>query len=121
MQAHNLIGPTMVVGEGQPFIGAIITLDPDALAAWAKSRGKKSTTVSGLRDDPELIAEIQAAVDDANAAVSKAESIRSWRLLDAAFTEESGHLTPTQKLKRNVVVGDYSHEITSIYGAGHSS
>jgi long-chain acyl-CoA synthetase len=115
MQAHNLIGPTMVVGEGQPFIGAIITLDPDALAAWAKSRGKASDTVSGLRDDPELIAEIQAAVDDANAAVSRAESIRSWRLLDAGFTEESGHLTPTQKLKRNVVADDYADQIAAIY------
>jgi long-chain acyl-CoA synthetase len=116
MQAHNLIGPTMVVGDGQPFIAAIITLDPDALSAWAKSRGKASDTVSGLRDDPELIAEIQAAVDDANAAVSRAESIRSWRLLDAGFTEESGHLTPTQKLKRNIVANDYSEEIEAIYG-----
>jgi long-chain acyl-CoA synthetase len=115
MQAHNLIGPTMVVGEGQPFIAAIITLDPDALSAWAKSRGKAGTSVSELRDDPDLNAEIQAAVDDANAAVSKAESIRSWRLLDAGFTEESGHLTPTQKLKRNVVADDYSKEIAAIY------
>jgi long-chain acyl-CoA synthetase len=115
MQAHNLIGPTMVVGDGEPFIAAIITLDPDALSAWAKSRGKASTTVSGLRDDADLRAEIQAAVDDANAAVSRAESIRTWRLLDADFTEESGHLTPTQKLKRNVVAKDYREDISAIY------
>jgi len=62
---------------------------------------------------------VQAAVDDANAAVSKAESIRSWRLLDASFTENSGHLTPTQKLKRNVVAGDYAEEIDAIYGSPH--
>ena len=116
MQAHNLIGPTMVVGDGQPFIAAIITLDPDALSAWATSHGKDSTSVADLRDDPELIAEIQAAVDDANAAVSRAESIRSWRLLDADFTEETGYLTPTQKLKRSVVAKDYREEIRSIYG-----
>ncbi len=116
MQAHNLIGPTMVVGDGQPFIAAIITLDPDALSAWAASHGKQSTTVAGLRDDPDLVAEIQAAVDDANAAVSRAESIRSWRLLDSEFSEESGYLTPTQKLKRNVVTKDYRDEIASIYG-----
>jgi long-chain acyl-CoA synthetase len=115
MQAHNLIGPTMVVGEGQPFIGALITLDPDALAAWAASHHKPGRTVVQLRDDPDLRAEIQAAVDDANGAVSKAESIRSWRLLDSSFTEESGHLTPTQKLKRNVVAGDFAEEISAIY------
>ncbi len=116
MQAHNLIGATMVVGEGQPFIGALITLDPDALSAWAASHNKAGTTAAELRDDPDLRAEIQAAVDDANAAVSKAESIRSWRLLDTSFTEESGHLTPTQKLKRNVVSKDFDGEIGAIYG-----
>ena len=115
MQAHNLIGPTMVVGDGQPFIAAIITLDPDALAAWATSHGKASTSVTDLHDDPDLVAEIQAAVDDANAAVSRAESIRTWRLLDAEFTEETGYLTPTQKLKRSVVAKDYREEIAGIY------
>mgnify|MGYP000849602820 CR=1 FL=1 len=119
MQAHNLIGPTMVVGEGRPFIGALITLDPDALAVWARQHGKQGTTPAGLHDDPDLRALVQAAVDDANAAVSKAESIRSWRLLDASFTENSGHLTPTQKLKRNVVAGDYAEEIDAIYGSPH--
>ena len=71
--------------------------------------------MSGLRDDPDLRAEIQAAVDDANAAVSRAESIREWQLLDADFTEESGHLTPTQKLKRSVVAEDYSEQIAAFY------
>jgi len=114
MQAHNLIGPTMVVGEGQPFIAALITLDPDALKAWAAAHHKPGS-VAQLHDDPDLRAEIQAAVDDANAAVSKAESIRSWRLLDNPFTEDSGHLTPTQKLKREVVVRDFQEEIAAIY------
>jgi len=116
MQAHNLIGPTMVVGEGRPFIGALITLDPDALSAWATAHGKSGRTVAELRDDPDLRAEIQAAVDDANAAVSKAESIRSWRLLETSFTEDSGHLTPTQKLKRKVVEHDHVLDIEAIYG-----
>jgi long-chain acyl-CoA synthetase len=114
MQAHNLIGPTMVVGEGQPFIAALITLDPDALKAWAATHHKPGS-VAQLHDDPDLRAEIQTAVDDANAAVSKAESIRSWRLLDSPFTEESGHLTPTQKLKREVVARDFQEEIAAIY------
>ncbi len=115
MQAHNLIGSTMVVGEGQPFIGALITLDADALSAWASSHHKEGRTAAELRDDPDLRTQIQAAVDDANAAVSKAESIRSWRLLDDQFTEQSGHLTPTQKLKRDMVVRDYDTDIADIY------
>ncbi len=116
MQAHNLIGATIVVGEARPFIGALITLDPDALPAWAAAHGKTGRTTADLRDDPDLRAEIQAAVDDANTAVSKAESIRSWRLLDDTFTEMSGHMTPTQKLKRSRIIEDYSHEIEKIYG-----
>ena len=115
MQAHNLIGQALVVGEARPFIAALVTLDPAALAVWAESHKKTGRTVEQLRDDPDLQAEIQAAVDDANAAVSKAESIRSWRLLECEFTEESGHLTPTQKLKRGVITEDFHLEIDAIY------
>ena len=115
MQAHNLIGQALVVGEARPFIGALVTLAPDALSAWADAHKKQGHTVESLRDDPDLRAEIQEAVDDANAAVSKAESIRAWRLLDTEFTEESGHLTPTQKLKRGAITDDYRLEIDAIY------
>lgn len=115
MQAHNLIGQVLVVGEARPFIGALVTLAPDAVSAWAEAHKKPGQTVESLHDDPELRAEIQVAVDDANAAVSKAESIRAWRLLDSEFTEESGHLTPTQKLKRGAITDDYRLEIEAIY------
>ncbi len=117
LQAHNLIGPSMVVGEGQPFIAALITLDPDALASWASNQHKRGTSVAQLRDDPDLHAEIQRAVDDANAAVSRAESIRAWRLLDSQFTVESGHMTPTQKLKREAVMVDHRSDVEAIYGS----
>jgi long-chain acyl-CoA synthetase len=115
MGAHNLVGQAMVVGEGRPFIGALVTLDPDALAAWAAARAKPGRTTAELRDDPDLRAAIQAAVDDANAAVSKAESIRVWRLIAAQFTPESGHMTPTLKLKRAVVASDFADEIEALY------
>jgi long-chain acyl-CoA synthetase len=115
MSANTLISQAMVVGEGRPFIGALITLDPDALSAWASASKKAGHTPAELHDDPELKAEIQAAVDDANAAVSKAESIRAWRLLDAQFSEDSGHMTPTLKLKRSVVAADYAQDIESLY------
>jgi long-chain acyl-CoA synthetase len=115
MGAHNLISQAMVVGEGRPFIGALVTLDPDALSAWAAAHGKAGRTASELHDDPDLRAAVQAAVDDANAAVSKAESIRAWRLIDAQFTEETGHMTPTLKLKRAVVTSDFAPEIEALY------
>ena len=115
MGAHNLISQAMVVGEGKPFIGALVTLDPDALSAWAAAHNKAGRTAAELHDDPDLNAQIQAAVDDANAAVSKAESIRAWRLIDAQFTEESGHMTPTLKLKRAVVASDFDADIEALY------
>jgi len=115
MGAHALISQAMVVGEGRPFIGALVTLDPDALSAWASAHKKAAATPADLHDDPDLNAEIQAAVDDANAAVSKAESIRAWRLIDTQFSEDSGHMTPTLKLKRSVVATDYAPEIEALY------
>ncbi len=115
MAAHLIIGQAMVVGEGRPFIGALVTLDPDALSAWAAAHKKSGRTAAELHDDPDLRAEIQEAVDDANAAVSKAESIRAWRLLDDQFTEASGHITPTLKLKRSVVAADYAQDIEALY------
>jgi long-chain acyl-CoA synthetase len=115
MGAYNLISQAMVVGEGKPFIGALVTLDPDAVAAWATAHHKAGLTAAELHDDPDLNAEIQAAVDDANAAVSRAESIRAWRLIDAQFTEESGHMTPTLKLKRAVVTSDFAEQIEALY------
>jgi len=75
----------MVVGEGRPFIGALITLDPEALSGWAEEHHRPGRTLDQLRDDPVLRAEIQASVDRANAAVSRAESVRAWRLLDEPF------------------------------------
>jgi long-chain acyl-CoA synthetase len=115
MGAHNLISQVMVVGEGRPFIGALVTLDPDALSAWAAGHHKAGRTAAELHDDPDLNTAIQAAVDDANAAVSKAESIRAWRLLDAQFTEASGHMTPTLKLRRAAVTNDYAADIEALY------
>ncbi|HEX6888283.1 MAG TPA: long-chain fatty acid--CoA ligase [Candidatus Nanopelagicales bacterium] len=115
IQASRLVSHAVVVGEGRPFVGALITLDPEALAAWARAHGRPSAQVADLADDVELRAEIQAAVDDANAAVSRAESIRAWRLLDMQFTEESGHVTPSLKLKRSVITEDLADEIEAIY------
>ncbi|CAL9287839.1 MULTISPECIES: AMP-binding protein [unclassified Streptomyces] len=116
IRGHALVAECMVVGDGRPFVGALITLDEEFLARWAAEHGKPAgATAAQLRDDPELLAEVQRAVDDGNAAVSKAESVRKFRVLTSQFTEEAGHITPSLKLKRNVVAKDFADEIEAIY------
>ena len=116
LQAHPLVSQAMVVGDNQPFIAALITIDPEAFPGWKKDKGKsESATVADLVDDDDLKAEIQTAVDNANKAVSQAEAIRKFRILPVDWTEEGGQLTPTLKLKRNVVVKEYSEDIEALY------
>ncbi|MGZ4450591.1 MAG: AMP-dependent synthetase/ligase, partial [Nocardioides sp.] len=112
LRAHALVDQCIVVGDGQPFIGALITLDLDSLPAWAASHGK-SGDVADLVDDPDLRAEIESAVEDANTAVSKAESIRKFTILPGQWTEEGGQLTPSLKLKRNVVMRELRDEVAA--------
>jgi long-chain acyl-CoA synthetase len=113
LRAHPLISQCLVVGDGRPFIAALITLDPEGLEFWRQQHGRAAD--ADLTDDPELIAEVQQAVDDANKAVSRAESIRSFRVLASDFTEANGYLTPSLKVKRNVVIADYADDIEAIY------
>ncbi|MEV4948358.1 AMP-dependent synthetase/ligase [Streptomyces sp. NPDC053755] len=118
IRAHALVAECMVVGDGRPFVGALVTLDEEFLGRWAAEHGKPSgSTAATLREDAELLAEVQRAVDDGNAAVSKAESVRKFRVLNSQFTEEAGHITPSLKLKRNVVAKDFADEIEAIYRA----
>ncbi|MFE7618257.1 AMP-dependent synthetase/ligase [Streptomyces sp. NPDC057496] len=116
IRGHALVAECIVVGDGRPFVGALVTLDEEFLGRWAAEHGKPAgSTAASLREDPELLAEVQRAVDDGNAAVSKAESVRKFRVLPSQFTEEAGHITPSLKLKRNVVTKDFADEIESIY------
>ena len=116
LRAHPLISQCIVVGDAKPFIAALVTIDPEAFPAWRTQAGKpESLTIADAVDDPDLRGTIQAAVDEANKAVSKAESIRSFRILPADFTEETGHLTPSLKLKRNVVLSDFQNDVEALY------
>jgi long-chain acyl-CoA synthetase len=116
LRAHPLVSQCMVVGDAKPFIGCLITLDVDALPAWLKMHNRPADTpVSDLVDDPELHADLQAAVDHANEAVSKAESIRKFVILPVDFTEEGGQLTPSLKLKRAVVAKEFASVIDGLY------
>jgi long-chain acyl-CoA synthetase len=114
MRSHNLISQCMVVGDAQPFIAALVTIDPETFPQWAEQHGK-SGELAELLDDPDLHKEVQEAIDDANRAVSKAESIRSFRILPDDFTIEGGELTPTLKVKRRVVSDKYAAVIDQIY------
>ncbi len=116
LKAHPLISQCIVVGDGKPFIAALITVDADALPGWRERNGKPAGAgVADLLDDPELRAEIGNAVTDANRAVSRAEQIREFRILPEDFTEARGELTPTMKVKRAVVAKSYADEIAQLY------
>jgi long-chain acyl-CoA synthetase len=116
LRAHPLISQVMVVGDNRPFIACLITLDPEALDHWKQQHGKPaSATPADLATDPDLLAELQTAVDDANKAVSRAESIRKFVVLPVDFTTDNGYITPSLKVKRAVVAKDFAADIEALY------
>jgi long-chain acyl-CoA synthetase len=115
LRAHPLVSQCLVIGDGRKFIGCLITLDPEALVPWKEQHGKGSMSTAELIEDPDLVKEIDAAVAETNASVSRAEAIKKYRILEADFTEDTGHLTPTLKVKRNLVVRDFEAEIEALY------
>ncbi|MFD7846425.1 AMP-dependent synthetase/ligase [Nocardia sp. NPDC059764] len=116
IRSHALISQAVVLGDGRPFITALITLDPESFTAWKAAAGKPANaTIADLRADPALRAEIQRAIDDANGTVSHAESIKKYALLDRDLTEESGELTATLKVKRHVIAERFADTIENMY------
>ena len=116
LRADWLISQSLVVGDNQPYIAALVTLDVEAFEQWKTDHEKPSEhTVADLCDDPELISEVQAAVDEANKAVSRPESIRKFRILADDFTEDGGQLTPTLKVRRYAVLQEFAEEIDALY------
>ncbi len=114
IRAHPLISQCMVVGDGKPFVAALVTIDPEALPAWRDAHDKTGDLATLVRD-PELLAEVQTAIDEANSAVSRAEAIRKFAILPVDWTEETGELTPTLKLRRTVVMRAFHDEVESLY------
>jgi long-chain acyl-CoA synthetase len=116
LRAHTLISQCMVVGDNRPYIACLVTLDTEALEHWKRQHGKPAdASPADLADDPDLLAEIQLAVDDANKAVSRAESIRRFVILAEDFTEANGYLTPSLKVRRNLVAKDRAADIEALY------
>ena len=116
VRAHWLVSQCLVVGDGKPFIAAIVTIDAESLPRFLQQAGKPAdTAMADLVDDEDLRAEIQKAIDDGNKAVSKAESVRKFVILPDDWTEEGGQMTPSLKLKRNVVVKESEQQIADLY------
>ena len=115
LRAHPLVSQCIVVGDQRPFIGALITLDTEMLLAWARNNGLPGLSLDEARAHEAVHAEITKAVDDANKAVSQAESIRRFTVLPDDFTEDNGYLTPSLKLKRTLVMKDYASEVEALY------
>jgi long-chain acyl-CoA synthetase len=116
LRAHPLISQAVVVGDARPFIAAMITLDEEALQEWAAENGRPAQTADTLAEDPALRTTIQHAVDDTNLSVSRAESIRVFRILPRDLSVADGELTPTLKVRRAMVEKSYAHVIEDIYG-----
>lgn len=117
LRSHPLVSQCVVIGDQKPFVAAILTLDAEMLPTWLKNNGRPEMSLTQAAEDAEIRAELQKVVDRANESVSRAESIRSFVVIDSDFTEENGYLTPSLKLKRNVVVKDLAPIIEKIYSA----
>jgi long-chain acyl-CoA synthetase len=116
LRGNWLVSQCMVVGDNKPFIAALVTIDHESFPAWVKQNNKPANSkVADMVDDPDLNAAIQSAVDDANKAVSHAEAIKKFKILAVDWTEEGGQITPSLKLKRNVVMNEFAEDVESLY------
>jgi long-chain acyl-CoA synthetase len=115
LRAHPLVSQCLVVGDNQPFIAALVTIDPDAIKGWIANNKKDGATIADLVNDPDLVSAIQTAVDEANKAVSRAESIRKFTILPTDFTIAGGHLTAKLSVKRHVVAKEFAKEIEALF------
>jgi len=115
VRAHPLVSQVVVVGDQRPFIGALITLDAEMLPGWLATQGIPPMSAGAARTDERVLAALDAAVTEANKAVSRAESIRKFRVLEGDFTEANEYLTPSLKVKRDVVLRDFADEVDALY------
>lgn len=115
VRAHALVSQCVVVGDAKPFIAAMITLDAESLPTWLTARGKPELTLEQAMEDPDVLAAIDKAVTRANKAVSRAESIRKFRILPTDFTIANGYLTPSLKVKRSLVLEDFGDDVEALY------
>lgn len=115
LRAHWLVSQALVVGDGRAYVGALLTVDEEALATWQSENGKPAVDAEAMADDADFVAAVQEAVDAANAAVSQAEAIKRWNVLPKDFTVEGGEVTPTLKLRRSLVTQRYAEQVEQLY------
>ena len=111
-----IVGHAIVVGDNKPFVGVLISLDAEQLEQWAARRGKVGLTLEQARTDEDVLAEIQSYIDLANQSVSQAESVRKMVILPTELSQETGHVTPSEKLRREAVIKDFDEAMTQLYG-----
>ncbi len=116
VRAHPLVSQCLVVGDARPYVAALVTLDPEALPSWlAEQHRDPATAAAELTDDPQVLAEITSAVDAANRSVSQAEAVKRFAVLPVDFTEAGGQLTPTLKLRREVIQQEFAADVEKLY------
>jgi long-chain acyl-CoA synthetase len=116
VRTDPLVSHCLVVGDGRPYVGCLITLDPEEFELWKHRHARPAdASAQDLADDSDLVADIQQAVDEANKAVSRAESIRRFRILPRDFTEAAGQVTPSDKVRRSIVARDFAADVEALY------
>jgi long-chain acyl-CoA synthetase len=116
IRSNPVVGQVVVVGDQKPFISALVTLDSEMLPTWLENNGQdRDLSLADAAKNPAVLAEIQRAIDAANAKVSRAESVRKFVVLPIEFSEASGHLTPKLSIKRNIILSDFADDIEGIY------
>ena len=115
IRAHPLVSQVVVVGDQRPFIGALITLDPEGVPGWLAAHGKPEMSLEEASKDADVLASLDKAVEKANKAVSRAESVRKYRILDTDLTIANGYLTPKLSIRRHEVLKDYAGEVDALY------
>jgi long-chain acyl-CoA synthetase len=117
LRASPIIAQAVVIGDQRPFVSALLSLDPEMLPVWLGNKGQKSDlSLAQAAQNPVVLAELQRKVDEVNATVSNAEGIKKFAVIESELTEESGHLTPSMKIKREIVTRDFAPIIDQIYG-----
>jgi len=117
LRASPIIGQAVVIGDQRQFVSALISLDPEMLPAWLGNNGQKpDLTLSQAAKNPVVLAELQRKIDEVNSTVSNAEGIKKFAVIESELSEESGHLTPSLKIKREIVARDFAPIIDEMYG-----
>jgi long-chain acyl-CoA synthetase len=116
LRSNFLVSQCIVVGDAKPYIAALVTIDPEAFPGWLAMSGKPAdSTIASMVDDPDLMAVVQSAVDEANKAVSQAEAIKKFSILPVDWTIDGGQLTPKMSIKRDVVMKDFAVQVEELY------